>query len=275
MNDSKIEQVVIACDDVLSRSPGGLFTDFDGTLSHVAPKPEAAELAPGAGAALKDLVHVLDTVAIVTGRAAADAVSRVGVDGLTVVGNHGLEQIVDGVASIDERAREQIDAVGAAVDMIEYQLRNNPLREFLVIENKRLSASIHYRLAADPDAAYQTLIDLASEQAQLRNLVITEGKLVIELRPSIEVNKGTAVSRLVKSRGLRGAVMLGDDITDVDAFMALRRQRNGDLAAAIVAVISSDTPAAVIDAADFHLNGVSECVQLLQQLAERLTRSAR
>ncbi|MGD9710605.1 MAG: trehalose-phosphatase [Thermomicrobiales bacterium] len=271
MRQPSLDQAVAMCTAALSASPAGLFADFDGTLSPVASKPDEAYLAPGGGEALSALLNSLDTVMIVTGRSARDASKRIGVPGLSVVGNHGLELMMDDQLTINPAAIDQIAAINASTAAIERAASDFPFFDALVIENKQLSASVHYRLAPDVDAAYSAIRPIVASLADEHNLVLTEGKLVIELRPRLAVNKGTAVKQVIDQRGLRGAVMLGDDVTDVDAFLTVRRAREEGMSGVAVAVLSPETHQSVLDTADVFLHGVDDTVRLLQALAGSAT----
>ncbi|MBX3069868.1 MAG: trehalose-phosphatase [Thermomicrobiales bacterium] len=275
MSSANLDLAIDACFKALSAAPSGLFTDFDGTLSQVAPTPAEAHLAKGADIALRRLVACVDTVAIVTGRAASDALERVPVHGLRYVGNHGLEEIVDGESAIQPEAERQVASIAAAMTHLERAVEERGRRDGLVFENKTLSASIHYRLAPDQEAAFSLLLPLVEAQAARYDLVVTQGKLVFELRPKLAINKGTAVEHLISARGLNGAIMLGDDVTDVDAFLAIRRARQSGLEGVAVAVVSEDTHRSVVDAADAYLSDVNETVLLLNALADRLEAAVR
>src|SRR5207253_7366923 len=77
--------------DLLARERAGLVTDVDGTISPIVAQPEDAVVLPEAREALRGLSEILELVAVVSGRRAADAWAIVGVDRLAYVGNHGLE----------------------------------------------------------------------------------------------------------------------------------------------------------------------------------------
>lgn len=274
MTNSPLDQVVQACIEALSQSPACLFSDFDGTLSHVAPTPDVAVLAPGAAEVIRSLNERLDGFVIVTGRAAQDAGERIGIQGVDIVGNHGLEHLENNVKTINPAAERQIAAIGSAVAAIEAAISSVSYRDRLVVENKLLSASVHYRLAPDPDEAREFLLHVIDAQAEAQSLIMTEGKLVIELRPKLAVNKGTAIEEFIQVRGLSGAVMLGDDVTDVDAFVAIRTARASGIAGVAVAVISPETHHSVLDTADYFVHGVDETVQLLHGVADGLIQAS-
>ncbi|HET7092078.1 MAG TPA: trehalose-phosphatase, partial [Thermomicrobiales bacterium] len=112
---------------------------------------------------------------------------------------------------------------------------------------------------------------IVAAAAARHGLTVTEGRAILELRPDIVVDKGTAIVDLVRERGLRGAVFLGDDLTDIDGFRALRTLRERrKLDAVSVGVVGPETPAGVRDAVDGVVDGVDGCAALLTTLADRL-----
>ena len=129
-----------------------------------------------------------------------------------------------------------------------------------LVENKRLSIAVHYRLVA-PDRVpeVERIVDQAlAGKPQLRKAV---GKMVFELRPSVEWGKGKAVLWLMESLGLAGPdvvpLYIGDDVTDEDAFLALAERGIGIL----VAELPRPT------AARYSLQDVDEVGELLRRLA--------
>jgi len=264
------------CLAVLRQRPAGLMTDIDGTISQMAPTPHAAVVAPAARAALARLAGELALVGVVTGRSAQTGEEMVQVPGLVYVGNHGMERRLNGAAWHHPEAAASAEAITAALAEIARGAEAAGLREYLVIEDKRLSGSIHYRLAPDAAAARQTLWPLAEEAAHRHGLKVTGGRLIVELRPPITVSKGTALTALADAYHLRGLVFCGDDLTDVDGFRAVRRLRDeGKLAGLNVAVIAAETLPEVLAASDVTVPGVPACTALLTALAEALAADAR
>lgn len=265
-----VEQVVPRCLDVLGRAPAGLISDIDGVLSAIAPTPGEAFVAAAARGALARLARRLDLVAIVSGRAAADGEAMVGVPGLVYVGNHGLERSERGTRSVHPGAAGG-EALGEALDEVGAIMAATEHAGAILVENKGVTGTVHYRLAADPEAARAVLLPAAMAAAEARGLVVTEGRLIVELRPSVAANKGTAIVELVAERRLRGAVFFGDDVTDVDGFAALRRLRDGGAVDALcVGVLAAETPPRVVEAMDVGIAGVGANVALLGLLADAL-----
>lgn len=258
---------------VLNTAPAALLTDFDGTLSPIAPVPEAAFLHPDIERILPSLKNHLSMLAVVTGRATADVASKVGLPDILYVGNHGLEWSENGayVAHPAGVAAEQ--GVAQALAEIEQDLRLHAIDlTGLLFENKRLSASIHYRLMDQPLQFEVILMPIAQRRATEHGLRLSGGKMTLELRPTSSISKGTAVEQIVKDRGLHGAVFIGDDVTDVDAFRVLRRLRDERTlkAGLAIGVLSKDTHPSVIAESDLLLGSVDDVAALFVSLEVRL-----
>lgn len=260
--------LVERCLECLHQHPAAVITDIDGTISNIAATPDAAIVEPEARAALQELAAKIDLVGVITGRSAQDGKRMVGLPELLYVGNHGLEQIRGGESTIHEGARSASDAITGALDETRRDMEQDGLAGGLGFENKQLSASIHYRLAGDPDETARRLRAHARRAATSRGLRVTEGRFVVELRPRISINKGTAAADLVMQHGLRGMIFLGDDVTDVDAFRVVRGlSKDGSIAGCAVAVASPEVQASVLHEADGVVDGVPNAIQLLTTLA--------
>ena len=90
------------------------------------------------------------------------------------------------------------------------------------------------------------------------------GRGVVEARPPIEADKGTAVRTLVEEYGPRRAMFLGDDTTDLDAFRELERLReDGTLEEILrVGVKSEEGPQEIVDEADIVADGVDGVAEI-------------
>ncbi len=259
---------------VLAERPRGLFSDVDGTLSAIAPTPESAVLLPGVRDALDRLRQVFDVVVAVSGRSAADTRRLLGLAGLTYLGNHGLERLDPSSDAgpgpaplrILPEAEAYVADVNAALDDAEAAFA--PRYPGLRVERKGVTGSIHVRNVADPDVAEEAIARALTTIAVPRGLRVTRGKRVVELRPPVDVDKGVAIADLIQSRGLRAAIYLGDDRTDLDAFRALRRlSAQGDFQGVSVAVLHSEAPSDLASEADVTLPGVEQIPALLAWLA--------
>ena len=266
-----VEAAVVACLEILRQTPAAVVTDIDGTISAIAPTPAEAMVDPGAHAALALLRERLAAVAVVSGRAPQDGAAMVGLPELTYVGNHGLERIVAGVPWTHPVAAAMQPAIAAALAEIESAARAAADVPWLIVENKGVTGTIHYRLAPDPVAAVALLEPLARAATGRHDLRLTLGRMILEIRPLLAVNKGTAIRELAHDLGLRGIVFFGDDVTDVDAFRALREMRQaGEASTLRVGVLGPETSPAVLAEIDVSVSGVAACAATLLALAARL-----
>jgi trehalose 6-phosphate phosphatase len=264
-----IEHVVA----VLRRNPAGLFTDIDGTISQVARVPSEAIVGDAPRQSLRALGSVVSIVGAITGRGAADAVGMLGLDGTVVIGNHGYERIQNGERLIHPSALGSRASVATCTNLLLGVIEATPQLAGVVVENKDLSASVHYRLVEDQGRTIELLGQLVDAIAELHELDVTAGKLVFEVRPRALVNKGTAIHDISMELGLAGVVYLGDDVTDVDAFRALATLRSEDVETLSVGIVSAETHAIVRESADVLIEGVDGCIVLLAGVAEQLAPS--
>ena len=245
----------------------GLALDFDGTISEIAPTSEAAVLHPRCAAALRRAVADgrFAVVAVVSGRGARDLARKVAIPGVVCIGNHGAERITESGVYELARADGGAEAVAAALSRIE---RATAGVDGLVYENKGFSASIHYRAAADTEAARRALGDAqaAIPNADAAGVETFWGKMILELRPVHSPNKGDALATLVADSRLNALLFAGDDTTDIDAMRRLSTLAGVDTLG--VAVVSDGAPPSLLDAADYSANGVEAVGDMLDSLAE-------
>jgi trehalose-phosphatase len=204
---------------VVSARRPAIFFDFDGTLSPIVEQPGAAALAPGADKALHALA-ALYPVAILSGRDLADIRERVGIPGLWYAGSHGFEMVgPDGQYHSNETAAQAIPLLEQAADELTDQL--TPIAG-VVVEHKRYAVAVHYRNAA-PEAA-ATVTAAVHNVGNRLGLKATSGRMVAELRPDIDWDKGTTLEWIVDQMAGQEPLLpifLGDDLTDEDGFDAV------------------------------------------------------
>lgn len=257
------------CLAVLGHVPSAVITDIDGTISAIAPTPTEALVTDVAREALTALGDRLALVGVVTGRSAAVGEAMVAVPGLVYIGNHGMERVHKGVVWDHPGALAKAGAIGAALREIGAAAAVETWFNGVVIEDKRLSGSVHYRLVPETLPARDVLLRLANEAAARHDLLVTEGRQIVELRPRVVVNKGTAIRGLVEEFGLGGLIFLGDDLTDVDAFREVRTLREeGRVEGLRVAVLAAETQPQVFAESDVTVDGVPACVALLAAIAD-------
>jgi trehalose 6-phosphate phosphatase len=200
-------------------------------------------------------------VAIVTGRAASDARRLIATPDVLVVGNHGLEWLDPGA----DAPRPE----NGVRDVPEEVLERVPAGAGVIVERKGPSASIHYRLTPDREAARERILG-SLRGALPAGLAVSEGRMSVEIRPRGLGDKGSAAEAIVERHGLDAVVVMGDDVTDLDMFRAVARLRSaGRVRGVIVAVGSADgeVPDAVAAEADVMLAGPDEVVALLRAIS--------
>lgn len=249
--------------DMLARSPLGLATDVDGTISEIAPLPERAQITPACREQLAILTSHLALVAAISGRPALVVRDMIGIEGIVYVGNHGLERWQDGALVFEPGAevyREKVPALCAELEALADV-------EGIILEDKGISLAIHYRRCPDQEGARRHILEAVARAGTAGDFRTIEGKRMVELRPPIDADKGTAVRALIERYGLRGGIYLGDDLTDVDAFAAMHAQGPAFKGIAI-AVTGGETAAAVEESADLVCKGVGDVERFLRWLAE-------
>ncbi|MFL5614717.1 MAG: trehalose-phosphatase [Gemmatimonadaceae bacterium] len=209
----------------LSASPLLVALDIDGTLAPIAPTPESAIVPEEVSTTLKELAELPHAhLVFVTGRAAGDGRRLVNTGNSWTIGNHGFELIDPaGTLHVNEVAKSFGPSMARAVEML-----REPLSRYdgVRLEDKIWTVSIHFRLARPDDVP--NLEKMVRQTAQQLSLRVLEGKMIFELRPPVDIHKGTALLALatslaiVRDGHLAGSILyVGDDRTDEDAFRAL------------------------------------------------------
>ena len=240
-------------DGITVRHPA-VFFDFDGTLSDIVDDPDSAIPAPGVAEALQELAARCP-VAVLSGRDLADVTKRVGLPGIWYAGSHGFELTApDGTHHENDAAAATIPVLEQAAAELRDQLGSIP---GVVVEHKRFGVAVHYRNAArDRIGEVSAAVRTAGQRSGLR---VTTGREVIELRPDIDWDKGRTLRWVIDHLPEAGSgplvpIYLGDDITDEDAFDAVRHDGvpivvrhtdDGDRATA--ALFALDSPAQVAE----------------------------
>jgi alpha,alpha-trehalase len=199
-----------------------VFLDYDGTLTPIVPRPQDAVLAPEVRQTVRELAQAC-TVAIISGRDLADVRQLVGVEGIVYAGSHGFDVAGPQGPLAGDNERDRFLPVLAEA---EAELRQGMASiAGAQLERKKYSIAVHYRNVADADrAAIESLVGATlAHHPQLRDL---PGKKVHDLQPRIAWDKGKALFHVLRMLGLDRPdvlpVYIGDDITDEDAFAALR-----------------------------------------------------
>ncbi|OVA01212.1 Trehalose-phosphatase [Macleaya cordata] len=252
-----------------------MFLDYDGTLSPIVEDPDRAFMSDSMRAAVRDVARYFPT-AIVSGRCRDKVYNFVRLAGLYYAGSHGMD-------------------IRGPTKGPKYKKRNNqgvlfqPASEFLPmidevykallektksitgakVENNKFCLSVHYRCVEEKKwtVLAEQVRSVLKEYPKLR---LTQGRKVLEIRPTIKWDKGKALEFLLESLGFANCndvlpVYIGDDRTDEDAFKVLRERGQGF--GILVSKIPKDTNAS------YSLQEPSEVMDFLHRLVEwkRLT----
>jgi trehalose 6-phosphate phosphatase len=242
----------------------GIYLDFDGTLSEIAPVPSKARPAEGVTGLLDRLGRLFRLVAIVSGRSAAELLEWLG-PGVEIWGIHGAQRVREGRIELSDRASPYADLMERVRAEAERRLEALALSG-VVLEDKGVMLGLHFRSAADPDRARESLDRLAAELASTYGLTRAGGRLAFELRPPIAFAKSQVVLDRSREAGLSAAMFIGDDRVDISAFDALDELENEGVRVARVAVRSPEAPTELLDRADLIVDGPTGVVALLRGL---------
>ncbi len=268
-----------------------VISDFDGTLSPIVLDPMGAHIEPLGRRAIARLARLADSrpdrlaVVILSGRTSLDVAGRVRVGGVRYLGNHGIE-----TGTLARRARaDRLDVaydralepfVGPSKALGEAVADGLGRPDWLFVEAKGPTVAFHFRQAPDPDTARLRVIE-AIEAAELAlggtGLVQFEGRRIVEVRPAGAGGKGAATERLLARERPGAVLVLGDDVSDAEAFRAVTDARDrGELAALAVAVhgAAAEIPHLVAAAADVELATPRDAARLLSAVASALEREA-
>jgi trehalose 6-phosphate phosphatase len=208
------------------RNPA-VFLDYDGTLTPIVDRPEDAVISHGMRRTVRELAGRCP-VCVVSGRDRRVVQELIGLDDLIVAGSHGFDiWSREGTIGWEEDAEFE-----TLLDEVKTRLHEElvPI-EGALVEPKRSSVAAHYRLVSDEERPrVKEVVDaiLAEYPDELK---VTPGKMVYEIQPKIEWDKGRAMLYLLETLELdRDDVVplyLGDDVTDEDAFETLAERGIG------------------------------------------------
>jgi trehalose 6-phosphate phosphatase len=198
--------------------------DFDGTLAPIVPRPEDAWMPEDTRSTLEALASRPDiTIAVVSGRAMPDLVSRVGLN-VILAANHGLEIFGGGLNFRYQPAENGQNTLHRICRAISRKSAKIP---GVLIEDKGLTASVHFRGLGEPGRNELLLIVRTAVEPVQDRFEARRGKEVLEIVPRVSWNKGSAVlwildqvQRKMKTSSV-SVCYIGDDATDEDVFRSI------------------------------------------------------
>ncbi|XP_027903513.1 trehalose-phosphate phosphatase A-like [Vigna unguiculata] len=276
----KFPSALASFDQITNYAKGkriALFLDYDGTLSPIVDNPDCAFMSDNMRAAVKKVAEYFPT-AIISGRKRDKVYEFVGLSDLYYAGSHGMDiigpprqSISDDHPDSDKQGLGELNLFQPAAEflpMIDEVLRL--LKECTkdvegaTVENNKFCVSVHYRNVDEESwpIVGQRVYDILKQYPRLR---LTHGRMVLEIRPVIDWDKGKAVTFLLESLGLSNnddvlTIYIGDDKTDEDAFKVLRESNKG------CGILVS--PAPKESNAVYSLRDPSEVMEFLTSLAE-------
>lgn len=246
-----------------------VFLDYDGVLTPIVDRPEDATISDGMQRVVRDLAERC-SVCVVSGRDRKVVQELMGLDNLVVAGSHGFD-----IWSPDEgRIQHEIGSeFGDVLEEVKARLGQEvePIEGSLV-EPKSASVAVHYRLVAEEERPkVKEVVDslLAEHPDELK---VTPGKMVYELQPKVDWDKGKAVLYLIDALDLDHddvvPLYLGDDVTDEHAFEALKEESVAGRGIGIFVGFADDPEVAGRGtSADYGLASVDEVQRFLDALA--------
>ncbi len=184
--------------------------DLDGTLAPIVDDPSRIKIPKEVREQLTNLSRVAP-VAIISGRACADARSHLGFHPLFVIGNHGAEGL-PGRETEEEAFRRRCSQWQSQLETLLPQGSDDGI----VIENKGTTLSLHYRRAENREVAAKKIIEIIRQLKPFPRRIA--GKCVENILPDEAPRKGEALLQLMGLTGCLKAVYVGDDATDEDVF---------------------------------------------------------
>jgi trehalose 6-phosphate phosphatase len=247
--------------------------DIDGTLAPIVRHAADAHVPEASRTLLIEISKRYRLVGCVSGRRATTARQIVAIGSIAYIGNHGGELLRPGAT----RPELDPDLTAWSERVREFARRAytpEHQRARVRSEDKEAIAAFHWRGAPDEQAAAALVREIA-ERAEQEGFAVHWGRMVLEVRPPLALDKGLGVSALLQSvterdhgAPIKSALYVGDDSTDIDAFRALRELVDaGVLQLAVrVAVGSEETPPALAEQADLIIDGQSGVRGLLEAL---------
>jgi len=246
---------------LLAARPLAVLSDIDGTLAPIVPDPEDARITGRAHAALARLMERGVRVGLITGRALDKAREMTGLPDASIAANHGLTVCANGAINTPDEVVPYIASARAALAEI-----GSIAVPGVIIEDKGPIIAFHYRMAGAEDQAVAAIKAAIRGSASAQLFRVQGGRKVIELRPPLAIDKGTAARDMVRAMGAKAVICMGDDATDIDMFRAVGELAKEGVPGAMIAVWSPEADPRLLQAADYSVGGVDGVEWLLEEM---------
>ncbi|KAL0461257.1 UNVERIFIED_CONTAM: putative trehalose-phosphate phosphatase J [Sesamum latifolium] len=238
-----------------------MFLDYDGTLSPIVDDPDRAFMSESMRATVRKVARYFPT-AIVSGRCRDKVYSFVRLAELYYAGSHGMDIKGPSKGSKYKKpASEYLPMIDEVYKALLEVTKDTPGAK---VENNKFCLSVHFR-CVDEKKWSELAKQVGSVLEGYPNLRLTQGRKVLEIRPTIKWDKGKALEFLLESLGYANCtdvfpVYIGDDRTDEDAFKVLRERGQG------FGILVSKTPKDTN--ASYSLQEPSEVMTFLRRLVD-------
>ncbi len=241
-----------------------VFLDYDGTLTPIRDRPQEAVISNSMRKAVQRLAERV-TVIVVSGRDREVVQRLMGLDNLVVAGDHGFDIWSPTGGSIQhEEGASFEDLLREVETKLRAELASIP---GILVEPKKFSVAVHDRLVPKQQRPRVKEIVDATLGEYPQELKVTPGKMVFEIQPRLDWDKGQAVLYLLRALGLDRddvvPIYLGDDITDEDAFRAVAGRGIG----LFVGSANDPEDSGRATAADYVLDTIGEVEEFLNWFA--------
>jgi trehalose 6-phosphate phosphatase len=231
-----------------------VITDIDGTISEIVPRPDEAEVDQEMRLILVEIQKRYKLLAFITGRPVESARKMVDIEDALYIGNHGMEYLQGNQIILDPEAANY----QSQIRNIEEILKNKLDMDGIILENKRTSLAIHYRLIKNQQKAKTTILKIIKTINLSPDLAVFTGRKIIEIKPKTVNNKGTIITEIVKKYDIKQLIYAGDDTTDQDAFKIISKLNKNSFTGISIVVLSDETPQKVAEDADYSVGNIKE-----------------
>jgi trehalose 6-phosphate phosphatase len=242
--------------------------DVDGVLAPIVQNADDAHMPETTRRPLIEVARRYGIVACVSGRRASDARRIVSLGSISYLGSHGSEVLRAG--SIQPEMDRELQAWTKRVQDFAHEAFGEKLRRQRVrLEDKEAIAALHWRGVPDEEEAEAAIREVA-DAAENAGFTAHWGRKVLEIRPPVRIDKGAGIVSLLRDTDLVGALYVGDDVTDLDAFRGLNELvEMGRLGVGVkVGVRSDEGPTALAEEADALVEGTDGVRELLKSLLD-------